>query len=390
MSVSSTGTCTRFSASAIGGNLQRRITSGLIHSGRSGSFCSACAIARRSEPSARPFGQGIDGIDAGQLCETGLIHDAVGMHDLQDAVEHLRGAGDVALGADRQQLFDIAGLGAEIGQHDVAGVVAGIDQMRRARVARRRRTVAVDRHLQRDDGSRHRVADFRPRAAIDHARRQMQQQIDQPRRLIAAEQIAEQLVLLRPDAGKARDRRKQRIEQSRAHRNLLVVHNPSCADLTRASILFKRAMDCRVKPGNDNQVDNSGRRLPSKSFAVVDGNVRATEQEVEPASSSRDGGSHMLRRTLFTTAIVTCIFSRFRCGRSLLPRSPRRPAVVQPATAPSLTVQSEYIGRVKARENVCCGAGRGLPLRTEAVQGLRSRPSEDQILFKIRAANRSR
>ena len=39
---------------AIGGNLQRRITSGLIHSGRSGSFCSACAIARRSEPSARP------------------------------------------------------------------------------------------------------------------------------------------------------------------------------------------------------------------------------------------------------------------------------------------------------------------------------------------------
>ena len=45
----------------------------------------------------------------------------------------------------------------------------------------------------------------------------MQQQIDQPRRLIAAEQIAEQLVLLRPDAGKARDRRKQGIEQSRAH-----------------------------------------------------------------------------------------------------------------------------------------------------------------------------
>ena len=54
MSVSSTGTWTRFSASAIGGNLQRRITSGLIHSGSSGSFCSACAIARRSEPSASP------------------------------------------------------------------------------------------------------------------------------------------------------------------------------------------------------------------------------------------------------------------------------------------------------------------------------------------------
>ena len=76
----------------------------------------------------------------------------------------------------------------------------------------------VDRDLQRHHGSRNRIADFRPRPAIDHAGRQMQQQIDQPRRLIAAEQVAKQFVLLRPDAGKARDRRKQRIEQSRAHR----------------------------------------------------------------------------------------------------------------------------------------------------------------------------
>src|SRR5467141_2760535 len=64
---------------------------------------------------------------------------------------------------------------------------------------------------------RHRVADFRPRPAIDHTGRQMQQEIDQPRRLIAAEQVAKQFVLLRPHAGKAGDRRKQRIKQSRAH-----------------------------------------------------------------------------------------------------------------------------------------------------------------------------
>ena len=163
------------------------------------------------------LGEGIDGIDARELCKARFIDDAVGMDDLQHAVVHLHGAGDVALGADRQQLLDIARLGAEIGQHHVAGVVAGIDQMRRARIARRRRPMPVDGHLQRHHGSRHRVADFRPRPAVDHARRQMQQQIDQPRRLVAAEQIAEQLVLLRPDAGKARDRRKQRIEQSRAH-----------------------------------------------------------------------------------------------------------------------------------------------------------------------------
>ena len=67
------------------------------------------------------FGEGIDGIDAREFCKTLFVHDAVGMGDLQRAVIHLHGAGDVALGADRQQLFDIAGLGAEIGQHDVAG-----------------------------------------------------------------------------------------------------------------------------------------------------------------------------------------------------------------------------------------------------------------------------
>src|SRR6185295_14413464 len=39
----------------------------------------------------------------------------------------------------------------------------------------------------------------------------------QPRRIIAAKQITEQLVLPRPDAGQARDRRKQRIEEDGAH-----------------------------------------------------------------------------------------------------------------------------------------------------------------------------
>ena len=63
------------------------------------------------------------------FAERRLVHDAVGMHDLRDAVVHLQRAGNVALLADRQQLFDIAGLGAEISQHHVAGIVAGIDQI---------------------------------------------------------------------------------------------------------------------------------------------------------------------------------------------------------------------------------------------------------------------
>jgi len=93
--------------------------------------------------------------------------------------------------------------------------------MRRTGIARWGGPMTIDRDFQRHHRSRNRLADFWPRPAVDDAGRQVQQQIDQPRRLIAAEQIAQQLVLLRPDAWKGRDRRKQRIEQSRAHHGYL-------------------------------------------------------------------------------------------------------------------------------------------------------------------------
>ena len=43
------------------------------------------------------LGERINGIDARQFCETGFIHDAVGMRELQGAIVHLRGSRDVAL-----------------------------------------------------------------------------------------------------------------------------------------------------------------------------------------------------------------------------------------------------------------------------------------------------
>ena len=164
-----------------------------------------------------PFGQGVDGVDAGERRERLLVHHAVGMHDLRDAVIDLQGAGDEALGADRQQFRDIIGLRAEVRQHDVAGVIAGIDQIGRSAIARRWRAMAVDRHFQRHHRARRRIADFRPRPAVDHLRGQMHEQIDQPRGLLAAKQVTQQLVLLRTDTGKARDQGKQGIEESRAH-----------------------------------------------------------------------------------------------------------------------------------------------------------------------------
>ena len=159
-------------------------------------------------PQRQSLGERIDRLDAGKFRQTFLIDDAVGVDHLQGAVEHLYRAGDVTLLADRQELFDVVALATEIGQQHVAGVVAGIDQMRRARAARRRGTMPVDGDFQRRHGPRHGIADFRPRPAVDDIARQMQQQVDQPRRLAAAEQVAQQLVLSRADAGQAGDRRK--------------------------------------------------------------------------------------------------------------------------------------------------------------------------------------
>ena len=138
------------------------------------------------------------------------------MHHLQHAVVERGGARHVAELADRQELLQIVLARVEIGQRDVAGLVAGIDLIRRARTVRRRRAMAVDRHRHGHDRVGHDVAQLRPRAAVDRAGRQMEQEIDDARRL-ALEQPREQLLELRPDAGQAGQRGEQRIEHRRAH-----------------------------------------------------------------------------------------------------------------------------------------------------------------------------
>ena len=79
----------------------------------------------------------------------------------------------------------------------------------------------VDRDRDRDDGVGHDVAQLRPRPAVDRAGRQMEQQIDDARRVLAAEQPAKQLLHLRPDARQAGQRGEQRIEHGRPHRQFI-------------------------------------------------------------------------------------------------------------------------------------------------------------------------
>ncbi len=53
--------------------------------------------------------------------------------------------------ADRQRLFEIGGMGVEEGQRDLAGLVMGEDAVGHGAVAARRRLVAVDAQVERDD-----------------------------------------------------------------------------------------------------------------------------------------------------------------------------------------------------------------------------------------------
>ena len=75
------------------------------HSGRSGRRASAPSMARRTLPSAKPFGERIDRLDQRQIGKALFVDHAVGMHHLQHAVVEFGGAGDVARLADRQQLL---------------------------------------------------------------------------------------------------------------------------------------------------------------------------------------------------------------------------------------------------------------------------------------------
>ena len=136
------------------------------------------------------FGERIDRLDQRQLGEPGFVDHPVGMHHLQHAVVERGGARDVAALALRQQLCDVVRVVAEIGEHDVAGVVARIDQIGRA-PAGRRRPVAVDGDRHGRDRAGHHVAQFWPGAAVDRAGRQVKDQIGDARAVLAAGEAAQ-------------------------------------------------------------------------------------------------------------------------------------------------------------------------------------------------------
>ena len=131
-----------------------------------------------------------------------------------------------------------ARMGMEEGQRDLAGVVMGIDAVGHGSVAARRRLVAVDAHVERDDGACRRERDARAgcggRSPCAAARTRGRQRAPGGRQ-IGRDDLLDQRADLRPDAGKRGDRDKQRIEHGGAH-DVSLCRDGRSARLTPPSI----------------------------------------------------------------------------------------------------------------------------------------------------------
>ncbi len=119
-------------------------------------------LARRQS-----FRQRVDRLDQWQRRKLRLGDHAVGMRHLQHAVIERDGAGHVAPRSDRKKLLQILSPRVEVDEDEIAGPIARIDEIGRARATRRRRAVALHGHGDGDDSSRHDVAQLGTRSAID-------------------------------------------------------------------------------------------------------------------------------------------------------------------------------------------------------------------------------
>ena len=108
----------------------------------------------------------------------------------------------------------------EEGQRDLARVVMRVDAIGHGLVAARRRLMAVDAHIQRDDRAFGGARNARPVAAVDDRVRQRENQVADARFAVGQvgrHDLFDQRREFWPDAGQGGDRRKERIEERRAH-----------------------------------------------------------------------------------------------------------------------------------------------------------------------------
>jgi hypothetical protein len=106
-------------------------------------------------------------------------HDMVGMRHLHLALVELDPPADDPHLARRQQPLEIVLAAIEVGEAELAGLVAAPDPVGLARIARH--VVLVDRHGQRGDLAGLGLRNLRRIAAVDDAQRQVPQQVEHQR-----------------------------------------------------------------------------------------------------------------------------------------------------------------------------------------------------------------
>ena len=113
---------------------------------------------------------------------------------------------------------------------------------------RRRWSVLTDDNRDSHDLSRLDVAEFWPCPAVDDARGQMKQKIDNARRLVV-EEAGVKSGKFWPDAREARDRRKKRVENGRAHSAIFAKYPSLCAAGQRAQTISCTEYRTCILPG---------------------------------------------------------------------------------------------------------------------------------------------
>ncbi len=138
------------------------------------------------------------------------------MHNLAMAVPEFELARHPAPRPDRQAALDPLVIGEEKHEQNVAGLVLDQHAIRAFRA--RRRPVLDDGRLDHHQRIERRLGDLRPVAPVNDASWKMEQEIDHARPgRGAAEQPVEQLAGLGADAGQARGRGEERVQNRWAH-----------------------------------------------------------------------------------------------------------------------------------------------------------------------------
>ncbi len=159
------------------------------------------------------LGQTVDRLDGRQPGHAPLVENPVRVDHLPPAVPELDLSGNEASLADGKELFEPQPLRVEEDEGHVAGLVFHEHPVGRAAAARRGGPVRDDGH-----GKRHRLADRRVgdrtlELARNSAARQVQEEVEHPRRLpLVAEETVEKRRNFGADAGQGCRRSKQRVE----------------------------------------------------------------------------------------------------------------------------------------------------------------------------------